>query len=346
VRSPRRAPDTPQSRALQPHSPRATERMATTARVAACLLPALYTASVDAVAPLSSCSTQRHCIQWTMEPAAEQECSGEPVSNEAGQVCPSMWKVCMTVQKKAAGNECPELFVRSHCPNPVCPTSAAAKSPVVVPAYLQCGDPLLTGEEYCQFGASGAVLRFVLQDGDGCTEDDDSVRPQHPSQSLPSCQALVQCKAATLQDHVCKSGCNGAVGNTPCVHTFRVPADKTEACGCEDTTTTTTEEQEETTTTTSPEAGPKSEPEDTTTTALEAESMPEGAVDPLNMNLGLAAFSKAPAAVTSSSMLAMAGALCFASAAAIGAFVYRRLGAAPNVEEAREMEPLEVGLAE
>jgi len=60
----------------------------------------------------------------------------------------------------------------------------------------------------------------------------------------------------------------------------------------------------------------------------------------------LAASGNGRASVSTSPALAVLRVLCVASAAAVGAIVYRRWDTAPITENARDMEPLEVGLTE
>mmetsp|Transcript_1545 Transcript_1545/g.3319 ORF Transcript_1545/g.3319 Transcript_1545/m.3319 type:complete len:318 (+) Transcript_1545:68-1021(+) len=303
---------------------------------AACLLPALYAVDAAGIPDLNSCPLQSKCIEWSMTEVPEgDKCTADAVTNAAGESCPGIWKVCMKIRAKGQGKyaTCPELMVRSICPNDSCPAAAVPPSPIV-PAHEACGSPLILPAEYCQYGAPGDVLKFFVQDGDGCESPDSHGHPEWPHEHDTDCRASVKCRAAVAEDHACKSGCDGDAGPTPCVHEYTIPSD----CGCEATTSTTPSGP--TTPTTPPLPTLPTLP--TLPPLPSVESMPPG--DPLAPPaLGLAASGKV---LPYSSALAMASAFSIAAGAAVGAVAYRRLGAAPSREQVREMDPLEVGLTE
>lgn len=302
--------------------------------VAVCLLPALQT--VDAVVqPLETCAMQRGCVEWTMEKSTTGCTDANRVIADGKKTCPGMWKVCMKIHKHDAQHAaCPEAMVRSICPNDVCPKNGALPDYAVAQkAPNNCGTPFIVSGQYCQYGKPGDFVKFFVSDGaNDCTAqaaDSTEVPPSwaSPNSIVQNCSPQVSCRVATPADGACRSGCGGVAGPKPCVHTFYIPPQ----CACE------------------------AVPGDGGNHGgggNNGHGGGQGGIESMPPQMGdstgglLAASGNGRASTSTSSALAMLSVLCVASAAAVGAIVYRRLAPTPIAENARDMELLEVGLTE
>mmetsp|Transcript_93004 Transcript_93004/g.267565 ORF Transcript_93004/g.267565 Transcript_93004/m.267565 type:complete len:250 (+) Transcript_93004:81-830(+) len=161
---------------------------------AACLLPALYAVDAAGIPDLNSCPLQSKCIEWSMTEVPEgDKCTADAVTNAAGESCPGIWKVCMKIRAKGQGKyaTCPELMVRSICPNDSLPAADVPQSPIV-PAHEACGSPLVLPAGYCRYRAPDDVLKFFVQDGEVCESPDSHGHPEGPHEPDTDCRASVK----------------------------------------------------------------------------------------------------------------------------------------------------------